>query len=86
VSLLYEARLSKLDRIYRDAPKLFNDKEDLMHKALGWVLREAGKKDAARLRIFLKRYGKQMPRTALRYAIERFPIGERKMWILSTRS
>jgi 3-methyladenine DNA glycosylase AlkD len=60
---------------------LLNDKEDLMHKALGWMLREAGKKDEAQLLQFLKKYYKQLPRTALRYSIERFPETKRKKFL-----
>ncbi len=50
---------------------LLNDKQDLMHKAVGWVLREVGKADERLLLEFLNEHFKQMPRTALRYSIER---------------
>ncbi|MFP3013195.1 MAG: DNA alkylation repair protein [Rickettsia sp.] len=50
----------------------------LMHKAVGWMLREAGKKDEKQLIDFLDRYISQMPRTAVRYAIETFPEEVRK--------
>lgn len=57
---------------------LLDDKHDLIHKAVGWMLREVGKKDADVLRNFLKGNYKRIPRTTLRYAIERFEEGERK--------
>lgn len=71
--------------IYRLARKYLNEKEDLMHKAVGWMLREAGKRDSTELREFIKKYGPRMPRTMLRYAIERFPAGERKKILTSSK-
>jgi 3-methyladenine DNA glycosylase AlkD len=62
-----------LDVIYEQAITLFPVADDLIHKANGWVLREAGKRDLARLERFLLTHGPAIPRTTLRYAIERFP-------------
>lgn len=63
------------------AYKLLHDEEDLMHKATGWMLREAGKKDLKSLKIFLDANVKQMPRTMLRYAIERMSDKDKKRYM-----
>ena len=65
---------------------LLQDKEDLIHKAVGWMLRELGKKDVMLLRSFLANHSHEMPRTMLRYAIEKLPESERKRWLIDSKS
>ena len=64
------------------AKEFLNHPHDLIHKASGWMLREAGKRDLVALRGFLKQHVHQMPRTMLRYSIEQLPKSERKRWLL----
>lgn len=63
------------------ADLLLEDDHDLIHKAVGWALREVGKKDGPMLRNYLRINVDQMPRTTLRYAIEKFSATERKRWL-----
>ncbi len=75
-------REGQADDTFALAEALLGDDEDLMHKATGWMLREVGKYvGLAQLRGFLKKHAAQMPRTALRYAIEHLPPDERKRWL-----
>lgn len=74
----------KLAETFRIAETLLADKHDLIHKATGWMLREAGKRDKAALVRWLKPRYKTMPRTMLRYAIERFPETQRKRYLTGT--
>ncbi len=89
---LWERRIAILATFYfiknnqfADALKiagiLLKDKEDLIHKAVGWMLREVGKRDVKHLEEFLKKHCRVMPRTMLRYAIEKFTPARRKMFL-----
>ena len=71
-------RRGELKDTFAIAQLLLDDEHDLIHKAVGWMLREAGKRSPAELIAFLKRNYSRLPRTALRYAIERLPESERK--------
>lgn len=75
----------QLDQAYGMVEDLLDETHYLMHKACGWLLREAGKADAARLERFLLAHGPRIPRTTVRYAIERFPERKRKSLLAKTR-
>ena len=75
-----------LDPAYRMAARHFASSDDLVQKAAGWLLREAGKRDMPRLEKFLLAHGPAMPRTTLRYAIERFPESRRRELLEQTRA
>ena len=89
---LWERRISIVscfafikDNDFKDALKiselLLNDKHDLIHKAVGWVLREVGKKKLEVEEEFLKKHYKKMPRTMLRYAIEKFDDKKKRYYM-----
>lgn len=82
VATWYFIRKNELNLTFKIAQLLLNDKHDLIHKAVGWMLREAGKKDEKQLIDFLNQHISQMPRTTLRYAIERFMPEIRRYYIL----
>jgi 3-methyladenine DNA glycosylase AlkD len=81
VSTMTFIRAGQTEDTYAIAQILFTDKHDLIHKAVGWMLREAGKKDPDTLVAFLGEHYAMIPRTALRYAIERFTAAERKQFL-----
>ncbi len=74
-------RIGEMDPTLEIADLLLEDDHDLLHKAVGWALREVGKKDGPLLRNYLKANVAHMPRTTLRYAIEKFSATERKRWL-----
>jgi 3-methyladenine DNA glycosylase AlkD len=74
-----------LDLVYEIARRLHPDREDLIQKAVGWLLREAGKSDEARLERYLRAQGSSVPRTTLRYAIERMSDRKRAAIMKATR-
>lgn len=81
VATHYFIRLGEFDDTLRIADLLLHDSQDLIHKAVGWMLREVGNRDAVIERRFLKDRYRDMPRTMLRYAIEKFPEAERRGYL-----
>jgi 3-methyladenine DNA glycosylase AlkD len=76
-------RAGQFEDTFRLCRRLLGDSHGLMHKACGWMLREVGKRDVVVLEKFLQAHAGEMPRTMLRYAIERFPERKRKAWLVS---
>ena len=81
ISTSYFIRQNQFDETIKISEILLNDCHDLIHKAVGWMLREVGKKDISSLKGFLNNHYKEMPRTMLRYAIEKFPEKERQKYL-----
>jgi len=87
IATLYFIRHNNLEWTFKIATILLNDTQDLIHKSVGWMLREAGKKNTEELVSFLNTHAYHMPRTILRYAIEKFPEQQRKSYVkVSTKN
>ncbi len=81
LSTFHYIKRGQFQHTLRIAKLLLTDKADLIHKAVGWMLREIGKRDQPTEETFLKRHYTKMPRTMLRYAIERFPQTRRQSYL-----
>ncbi|MEO1126630.1 MAG: DNA alkylation repair protein [Cyanobacteria bacterium J06635_15] len=81
MSTFYFIKKDEFDDAIALSKQLLIDKEDLIHKAVGWMLREIGKRNLETLESFLKVHAKEMPRTMLRYAIEKLPEAKRKDYL-----
>jgi 3-methyladenine DNA glycosylase AlkD len=81
MSTFHFIKHNEFDDTLRISEILLNDREDLIHKAVGWMLREIGKRNLPAEEEFLKQHCRQMPRTMLRYAIEKFAADKRRMYL-----
>ena len=81
LATFYFIKNKQFDDSLKIAEILLKDKEDLIHKAVGWMLREIGKRDTESAETFLKKHCRIMPRTMLRYAIERFTPSKRRLYL-----
>lgn len=81
LATFYFIKNGKYEETLKIAKILITDEEDLIHKAVGWMLREIGKRDMIFEEMFLKQHYKEMPRTMLRYAIEKFPEPKRQKYL-----
>ena len=84
MSTFHFIKNNKFEQTLKISKMLLRDEHDLIHKAVGWMLREIGKRDVGAEEKFLKRYYQKMPRTMLRYAIERFPEKKRQAYLKGT--
>jgi 3-methyladenine DNA glycosylase AlkD len=84
ISTYYFIRQGEFEPVIKMASALLKDKEDLMHKASGWMLREMGKRDLKPLLKFLNQHVHDMPRTMLRYSIEKLPEPQRLAYLRAT--
>ena len=81
IATLHDIKKSKFSNALAISEKLLADTHDLIHKAVGWMLREIGNRDLGAEENFLKKHHKIMPRTMLRYAIEKFPEEKRLRYL-----
>jgi 3-methyladenine DNA glycosylase AlkD len=81
ITTFHFIRQGEFEDTIRISEILLNDKHDLIHKAVGWMLREMGKREQQELIHFLNKHYKNMPRTMLRYSIERLPEQSRKGYL-----
>ncbi len=81
VASFYFIRQNQFDDTLRLAECLLQDRHDLIHKAVGWMLREIAKRDSSQTEAFLRKHYQQLPRTTLRYAIERMPSALRQQYL-----
>lgn len=84
ISTFYFIRQGRFEETLILCETLLNDSQDLLHKACGWMLREIGKRDIQVLENFLMQHAKRMPRTMLRYAIEKLTETDRQRYLVKT--